>query len=193
MQMHKGWFKIDGVQDGDRTVEEQLQGLETIADRFRNASVLDLGCAEGLIGKHCVTEWGARKVDGVGCVATELDEARRQCADLPMRFFEGDMREEDDLARLFEALDESYDVVLLLSIIHKMRDQFRFLRWALGFARDLVVVRLPGPVIEPRRIGDAPSHVHKWLSKRYDVIAEPATCVEPNTQRAEWMCVYAVR
>lgn len=191
--MHKGWFKIDGVQDGDRTVEEQLQGLEAIAHRFRNASVLDLGCAEGLIGKHCVTAWRARAADGVGCVTTELEEARRQCAGLPMRFFEGDFRKLDERDRLLDVLHPSYDIVLLLSILHKLRDPIAFLQWALRFADDVVVIRLPSPVIEPRRVGDQAQLVHEWMRKRYRILCEPQTCIEPYSGQREWMGVYEIR
>ena len=44
--MGKGWFVTDG-RAGDRTLAQQLVGLDKI--NVQGATVLDVGCAEGLI------------------------------------------------------------------------------------------------------------------------------------------------
>lgn len=191
--MHKGWFRIDGVQDGDRTVGQQLLGLETVAEHFRGAHVLDVGCAEGLIGRHCVDAWGAASVDGVTSVQYEIDEAHRQCAGRPMAFYLCDLRMPEEIARLDCRLRLSYDIVLLLSVLHKVRDPMRLLAWAVRYAAGLVVIRLPAPIIDMVRCQPGVHPVGPWMVERFDLVAEPVTCVEPVSGRPEWMGIYRVR
>lgn len=188
--MHKGWFKIPGVQDGDRTVAEQLLGLETIASRFRGRHVLDLGCGEGLIGRHAVDAWGATLVHGVTAIQYEIDEAMRQCARRPMRFFRADLR--DELAMLERRLQGSYHVVLMLSILHKQRDPLQCLEWATAQATELVVIRLPAPVLVDARSGSVPYAVRDWMNERFTLLGEPVTCIEPVSRKPEWMGVWRV-
>lgn len=191
--MHKGWFVIDGVQRGDRTLAQQLLGLETVATRLNGRGVLDVGCAEGMIGRHCVDAWGAAHVDGLGVVPSELQAARELCAGRAMRFFEVDLRDSEQVASIEPSLHEKYDVVLLLSILHKMRKPMELLEWAVRRARELIVIRLPAPVIETARLHFVTYRVHEWMCARYQLIGEPATCIEPNTGAPEWMGVYSVR
>lgn len=189
--MHKGWFKIPGVQHGDRTVEQQLQGLETVETAFRGRHVLDIGCGEGLIGRHCVDAWGATLVHGVTYPQYELDEARRQCAGRPMRFFRADLRFE--LPDLGARLERRYHVVLMLSVLHKMREPLQLLEWAAKRATELVVIRLPAPTIVDARSNRVPQPVRDWMNERFDLIGEPRTCDEPVSGRPEWMGVWRVR
>ena len=44
--MSTPWF------GGDRTFEQQMTGLDWLAEACRGKSVLDFGCAEGLISIH---------------------------------------------------------------------------------------------------------------------------------------------
>lgn len=191
--MHKGWFRIDGVQNGDRTAEEQLLGLETIAAEFAGARVLDIGCAEGLIGRHCVDAWGAALVHGVTLPAYEIEEARRQCAGRPMEFFCADLRSPSACQLLEARLLPSYEVVLLLSVLHKVRAPMRLLEWALRFASRTVVIRLPAPIIDMERCRPGVHPVGPWMAERFDLIGEPTTCIEPVSGKPEWMGIYKVR
>lgn len=186
--MHKGWFIIEGVQDGDRTVEYQLTGLETVAEAFKGRTVLDLGCAEGLIGRHCVQAWGAERVDGVTAIQYEIDEALRQCAGLPQRFILHDLRW--NLEALDQKLDPGYDVVLLLSILHKVRKPMELLEWATAKARQMVVIRLPAPTIVDARSFNVPAPVREWMNERFLPIGEPTTCIEPVRMKPEWMGIW---
>jgi 2-polyprenyl-3-methyl-5-hydroxy-6-metoxy-1,4-benzoquinol methylase len=188
---HKGWFKIAGVQDGDRTLEQQLKGLETISEAFAGAHVLDLGCAEGLIGRHCVDAWKASSVDGITTIQYEIDEALRQCAGRPMRFYKADLRHRGEYAAL--ELRPRYGVVLMLSILHKLRKPLDCLAWALERCGGIAVIRLPAPVIVDARSNFQPADVRAFMNERADLVAEPRTCVEPISGRPEWMGVWRVR
>lgn len=190
--MHKGWFQIKGVQAGDRTLESQLLGLEVVAGQFKGRSVLDVGCAEGLIGRHCIDAWGAQSVDGITLPRYEIDTALRLCQGRPQRFFGCDLRKPQDIAALEPQLQMSYDIVLLLSVLHKVKDPMRLLAWAVDYASELVVIRLPEPVINMDRCpGIHP--VHPWMLERFDCIAQPRTCIEPVSGKPEWMGIYRVR
>lgn len=191
--MHKGWFRITGVQNGDRTLESQLLGLETIADRFAGKTVLDFGCAEGLIGRHCIDQWGAAWVDGVTVVQYEIDCGRRMCAGRPQRFILGDLGSDEGRARLEPQIAQKYDIVLMLSILHKAKQPMRLLEWATRYARELVVIRLPAPVIDMERCRPGVHPVGPWMAERFELVREPRTCMEPVSGKPEWMGVYRVR
>jgi 2-polyprenyl-3-methyl-5-hydroxy-6-metoxy-1,4-benzoquinol methylase len=144
--MNKGWLKAPGIRpDGDRTLEEQMLCLDAALDEVHAASlagarptVLDLGCAEGLIGREFARA-GAADVLGIEILETHLAVARLACADLPMRF------ECDHLAHWAEThpKPEQFDVVLCLSVAHKLHRPSLLLRWAARSARSLLVYRGP--------------------------------------------------
>lgn len=191
--MHKGWFRVAGVQDGDRTLESQLKGLEAIAGAFAGKTVLDLGCAEGLIGRRCVDAWGAASVDGVTSVQYEIDAARRLCAGRPQRFIKGNLASIDGRNAVAAHLAASYDIVLLLSVLHKVQAPMRFLEWAVLRARELILIRLPASVIDMERCRPGVHPVGPWMAERFDLVVEPPTCIEPVSRRPEWMGIYRVR
>lgn len=182
----KGWFKIKGVQDGDRTIDEQLLGLDPLAGMVSGKTVLDLGCAEGLIGRHLV-DAGAAQVDGVNVVDHELAAARRLNSNQPMRFYKAHLGNHADRAALDTELLPQYDVVLLLSVLHKVKNPQAFLEWAVAKAAEAVVIRLPAPVLVHVRSQSHPYPVREWMSARYDLVAQPKTC------RKEWLGYFKVR
>jgi SAM-dependent methyltransferase len=160
MGKRKGWFRIEGVQDGDRTLEEQLRGLEVID--FRGQGVLDLGCAEGLIAHYALLN-GAEFVDGAEIIEAHVKEARRQCAQFGARARFLHM----DLARFdAEQFRSRYDVVLLLAILHKLRRPLDLLRQLASLSVGLYVVRLPAQgagVISDERSGCVAYDVPAWF------------------------------
>ena len=191
--MHKGWFKVNGVQDGDRTIETQVRGLETVAERFAGKTVLDLGCAEGLIGRHLIDAWAAQSVDGVTVVQYEIDAGRKLCAGREQRFFAGNLASVEGRTGLGMRLKKKYDVVLLLSVLHKAQSPMPFLEWATDFAKELIVIRLPAPIIDMERCRPGKHPVHPWMCERFDCIGQPVTCIEPVSGKPEWMGIYQVR
>lgn len=131
--MRKGWFKIDGVQDGDRTLEQQLEGLRPLVHMAPGKSVLDVGCAEGLvdIGLH---DLGAR-VHGIDVVVDHIGTARLMRGKRAIQFDLAD-------ANTYRPT-RHYDIVLMLAILHKLKDPVdACLRFAEA-ADEMVVIRLP--------------------------------------------------
>lgn len=145
--MQKGWLKIPGVQDGDRSLAEQLLGLEPALADCDRKTVYDFGCAEGLIGIE-FGKRGASMVSGCDMLPQFVREANRQ-ADLvglgiTCQFYEYDLRGfcEAAVPPGFPE-DSRFDIVLALAIVHKMWHPEHALRNMAMFAKRRVVIRLP--------------------------------------------------
>ena len=138
--MKKGWFTIPGVQDGARTLEEQLQGLAPMLAECNGKTVLDLGCAEGLIAEACLRA-GASRVYGLDNNPALLKVAHSLALDPHrVRFVEQNIDagpDDDD-----RACAQS-DIVLMLAVIHKLREPADKLRMWSELCGDLLVMRLP--------------------------------------------------
>ncbi len=181
-KLRKGWFRIAGLQDGDRTLEQQILGLESYD--FADKMVLDLGCAEGLISRY-VLERGAKLVHGCEIIDAHLKVATRLCEGLPAQFWRMDLRDfaywhQKSMRQSKKPLLARYDVVLLLSIIHKLREPLAFLDYAASLS-DQLIIRLPGRVLNDERSGYLNCNIPKHLANRFELIAEPKTCLQ------EWM------
>lgn len=163
----KGWFKIDGVQDGERDLAYQLKGLEVLL-RKGNAegkTVLDLGCAEGLISR-CFREAGALSVDGLDMSAERIAYGREQFPDI--RFLQWDLNK--GMPRGW--LASSYDVVLLLAVLHKLAEPRRTLHFAMALCSDWLAIRAPAPVICDRRSDFKPLDVKAHMGMSFDLVQE---------------------
>jgi len=137
--MYKGWFSIAGVRPGDRTLKEQMIGLDLALKEAKGKTVLDLGCAEGLISRE-FAKAGAKSVLGIELLASHLAVAKVQCRDVPqVQFIQSHL---GDYIKARESFPQ-YDIVLALGIIHKLEDPAVPLRFAAQSARSLVVFRAP--------------------------------------------------
>lgn len=134
--MAKGWLKINGVQDGERTLQEQMLGLDAALLEANGKTVLDLGCAEGLIAIE-FAKAGASSVVGYDYNETFIDVAKKQqteTPDLPIDFYHADITKIGFC---------KYDIVLALAILHKLPDPTEFTKYCTRIAKDLIVIRLP--------------------------------------------------
>lgn len=130
--MRKGWFAIPNVQVGDRTIAEQLRGLEELDVVGR--SVLDLGSAEGMILKHMMEQGASRGAAYEG--NPDLYEAAcGYLKPLGCDVFFADLNEPQDFGQ--------FDVVLLLAILHKLQNPEISLRRFAEASSETVVIRLP--------------------------------------------------
>lgn len=108
----QGWFDLPD-RPGDRTIDQQLMALDWALEHVAGQTVLDVGCAEGLISIE-MAKRGAIAVHGVEIVEKHVEVARSLVGDLPVTFEAADCNSWQP--------QRSYDVVLLLSILHKFKN-----------------------------------------------------------------------
>ena len=131
--MRKGWLKIDGVQDGDRTLAEQVEALLPAIAECDGKTILDLGSCEGLISREFIRA-GAKSAIGIESVADHVKVALVECAGLPMTFINADIQ--TIAKRRFPC-----DIALCLGIAHKVRFPELVIRMAAESAREMVLMR----------------------------------------------------
>lgn len=144
---YQPWFIIGG-NGGQVPLKRQLLGLQNIAVEGR--TVLDVGCAEGLISFHLAGR-GATKVHGVELRERAVEVAQSIAGYTGqsdrVRFWHGDLRD-TDAALTQDGMEERYDVVLAMASIQKLGKQAvpALLRLAAACAGTFVI-RLPEPTI----------------------------------------------
>lgn len=157
--MRHGWYQIAGVQTGDRTLEQQITGLEELD--VRGHDVLELGCAEGLMSRWMVQERGAAHVTGVDSVLDHIREARKQCEGHPIQLVVHNL----NTPRPFGG----YDTVMALAVLHKLRRPDHMAAQIAQLARKQIVLRLPpqtAPVVIDERSGNKPYDIEFPLLQR---------------------------
>lgn len=137
-------------------LEQQLIGLEPLWPEIGCASVLDVGCAEGLISWRCLKS-GARLVHGID----DRQEAIKEAAG----WVSGYARAHGQVFGFWTADAEvweppqSYDVVLMLGILHKLKNPAKALCKYLTVCDEFAVFRLPEggwPILQDSRSGNQP-------------------------------------
>ena len=147
-----GWFHTK-KRPGDRAFEQQLTGLDHLIANVKGKSVLDVGCAEGLISHHLV-DVGAIAAHGVEIVSGHVEVANKLRKDRACNFEVGDANE--------WVPRRQYDIVIMLAILHKLRDPAAACMRFAEVAREMVVIRLPpyGSTIRDERSGMEPFDIH---------------------------------
>jgi trans-aconitate methyltransferase len=138
----KGWFKTD-EQDGDRTLAEQMTGLDLLLRLVLNKSVLDVGCAEGLISS-VLHDAGARSVHGIDVVQEHIRVARSLAGTRRISFETADAQTYRPTKR--------YDIVVMLAVLHKLPDPPAAAIKFADAALDTCVIRLPHPSQAPKKV-----------------------------------------
>jgi SAM-dependent methyltransferase len=178
----KGWFSTPG-RPGDRTLADQLKGLDPLLEACKGKTVLDVGCAEGLISLELVKR-GASAVHGVEIVKEHVEVARRASAGLPVMFEHADLNHWRPR--------REYHIVIALAVLHKLRNPTEVAKALAGAARELVVLRLPprdAPVIIDSRSGHEPHHIGDAMGDMGFELAEESYAGHYN----EWVGVYTRR
>lgn len=150
--MSTPWF------GGDRTFEQQMTGLDWLAEACRGKSILDFGCAEGLISIHLLKH-GAHSVNGIELLQERVDKAKRLSKGLAATFHQAD-------AETWYPKTGYYDWTLALAILHKLKDPSTVARRLARATRETIVLRLPpatGSTIVDRRSGNVPHDIDAVL------------------------------
>lgn len=161
--MSKGWFVTPG-RDGDRTLEQQMLGLDRAFEHARDGVVLDVGCAEALITMEFLRR-GAREAVGVEKIQEHLRVAEKLRAkeNLRLTLINADANHWDPSGY---SPHGGFDVVLLLAILHKLKDPTAAAKRYGAVTKSLCVVRLPstGEVIVDERSGGTPHDIGAAMS-----------------------------
>lgn len=164
-------------------LDRQVRGLEVVRQAAPGATVLDLGCAEGLVSLELVKS-GAKLVHGVELLGDRLVVAEKiygaQFPGLERQFIQWDLDHFENLfldatsdtPREGKFLASRYDIVLCLAIAQKLSKPARFLRMASALCSNIMAVRLPYPIIDDKRSFNIPVNITKMLSGEFELIQE---------------------
>jgi SAM-dependent methyltransferase len=145
----EGWFHTKN-RLGDRTIEQQMLGLDLLMQSCKGKTALDVGCAEGLISIR-LAQAGAIAVHGIEIVARHVEVGNRLRKSLPITF---EVQDANDWKP-----KRQYDIVIALALLHKLRDPSAACARFAAAAREMVVLRLPpgpAPLIIDDRSGRVP-------------------------------------
>lgn len=123
-------------------LEERIQGLGILGANAEGRSVLDLGCAEGLVSQWLV-DHGATGALGFDYNKTRVRKGNQMTGPNIVLSIA-------DLATI-KPLGRSFDIVLLLAILQKMREPKRLLDYAIQHSHEWLAVRTPSPIICDKR------------------------------------------
>lgn len=129
----KPWFSVNGT-PGDRTLKQQLKGLGDLRDRVAGKTLLDIGCAEGLISTY-LFDRGATAVHGIEVRPDFVEVANKLRGDRACTFEVADANDYEPV--------RDYDIVIMLALLHKLRDPTTACKRFVAAAREMVVLRLP--------------------------------------------------
>lgn len=133
---------------GKRDPCRRLEALLPLAQRAAGRSVLDLGCAEGLMLQPFLAN-GALFVHGVDKSARRIESARRREDSGKSRFDVVDLNRPTVIRdpRIFR---ESYNIVLFLGVYQHLENHIRdrSLSFALSIASEWFAIRCPRPLLE---------------------------------------------
>jgi SAM-dependent methyltransferase len=169
--MRKGWFRVVGVQDGDRGVEDQLKGLAPALAAVAGKTVLDLGCAEGLLAAEFARAGGGQVI-GCDWLDAHVSVGRALVRGLPVTLLRADLNDQAT-HNWIGGLD--FEVCLMLAILHKLRDPAALIRTVARRQPELIVVRLPpktAPVIIDKRSGNRPCNVEAQMGEHGYALAD---------------------
>lgn len=150
--MRRGWFEVVGIQSGEHQLKYRLDALpEIVRERARNSSILDLGCAEGLLSTWLIDNCAAKSADGLEIHMPYIEMGRSLAGRRPVRFFQVDLNNLAFWSSLHPVLQPKYELVLALCVAQKMGEPDRFLEEASAFSSDMVVIEVPDRAISDPR------------------------------------------
>lgn len=167
------WFTIPGIQAGKYTLKDRLFPLESVRQCAKDATVLDIGCAEGLLSKWLVDLWGAKTVHGLEKYEPYAETARRIMRNYDARYHVLDL---DFFETWLEycpgELLPSYDIVMALRVIQKLSQPAAFIRALTPLIGKRLVVQIPtdaNGVMVDKRSADKPFDIVKEIGSAFRV------------------------
>ena len=131
---------------GKWPLDSRLEGIAGVLEVCAGKTILDLGCAEGLIAQKFL-ENGAASVHGFEYDETRVRESLHRCSNFPQAIFR--VADLSDWPRFAEKntdiLLERYDIVLYLGLHHHISREKRgaLLNAALSLTDKCLVIRTP--------------------------------------------------
>jgi 2-polyprenyl-3-methyl-5-hydroxy-6-metoxy-1,4-benzoquinol methylase len=167
----KGWFSIAGVQKGKYDLKDRIANLGTMRPRASGVTILDLGCAEGLIGKWLVDSSGANTLHGLDLHEPYIEMAQSLMRDYDARFLHADFDHFEtwlDVNR--EALLPQYDIVMALRVVQKLAKPDRFLSLIKPLVKKWFVIHVPTNPIDDARSGHKTVDITEVLKPEFKLI-----------------------
>lgn len=156
---NRGWFITKQREGGDRTIAQQMEGLDRLVASCVGKSVLDIGCAEGLISLKLI-DAGAIAAHGIEVRGDHVEIANKVRKSRPATFETADANE--------WVPRRNYDIVILLAVLHKLKDPTGACKRLAEAARELVVIRMPSRarwIIEDERSENTPHDIEVAMTE----------------------------
>ena len=153
----EGWFNTRN-RPGDRTLQQQLMGLDPLFAECKGKTILDVGAAEGLISIE-LAKAGAASVRAIEIVPGHVAVGKKLKGNLPVKLTVGDANT--------WVPGHSYDIVIALALLHKLRDPSAACGRFAAHCNGLMVLRLPplhAPTIIDERSGNVPHDIGKVMA-----------------------------
>ena len=187
-----GYYNLPGIRAGNWRIETRLRGLQELLGAAQGKSVLDLGCAEGMISREFCRH-GAATIHGF---EVNLDQIRIARQEVPkaaevgtqILFHRADFGYWDRfVAAHRNSMLEQYDIVLLLSVLEKLPEsnQDTILDGLMAFSRCWIGLRIAPETRDSRQIIQKFSDSGFELAFENDGVAE-----DPSGQGTGWLGVF---
>ena len=135
---------------GKWPIGQRLSGLDQLLNACEGRTVLDLGCAEGVIARAFL-DAGARLIHGFDIDEERVRSAAGLCNGAPGQFRAGNLEDWADFGtRHDDMLLPAYDIVLYLGIHQHLKSQTRMatLTGAASRAKEWFAIRMPEAVMQ---------------------------------------------
>lgn len=174
-----------------RLVSSFFVELDALVAAAAPASLLDVGCGEGIVTRRMAATSGARATG----LDLESDRLRALwAADASVDYVVGD-------AQALPFADDEFDLVSLVEMLQLVADPDRALAEAARVARHAVIVTVPR---EPlwrvmnvargayvRALGDTPGHLHHWSRRAIAELVRTHANVDAVRSATPWTLVLA--
>lgn len=194
---YRPWHVI-GDNGGQVRIERQWSGLSSID--MKGKSVLDVGCAEGLVSLKCESEGGAALVHGVELRPRAVEVARSLAGysgvSGHVKFFQGDLSNPEPVLSQ-PGMRDKYDVVIANAVIQKVKARaLRLMDAIMAKADDVLVVRLPERNVQHGSSGrvDPVAHADKaGFDMVWEACGYPAGDPPYPLEGEAWLAVFRRR